>query len=125
MIAMSSQRDSQDDREWDYEEVDKSDRGALEKVINETLLGRPDRPVERQQIQALIRVAAKHAEHELNADSILKDLVETVLQYSFQSQKISSTCLSEMSLEIAQALYDAPATKSRLVVFWNQLREAS
>ena len=122
---MPNQSDPQNNRIWEYKEAAHSDRDALEEVINETLLERSERPIDPQQLEVLRRVASKHAGQELNLQPILVELVDAILKTSFQSPRILSNNSSQMSLEIAHAMYDAPSTRARLVNFWKILVEAS
>jgi hypothetical protein len=102
------------------------DRGFLDQVLNRAFQGgeRPSAEVESATLDELRRIAKTYQGHPLTVEPVAVELVHAVLaRRAIRGEKPESW--QKMLTQVAESLFDDPASKERLEAFWARLCEAS
>ena len=98
------------------------DRALLERVLQETLTDERAREslsgVDRA---ALLEVAACHRNQPLSLDPIVIALIEAMVQTHFGVLSGSAESWRPITAQIGRTLWDDPAARARLELFWHRL----
>jgi len=108
------------------------DRALLERVLQETVTDDGDRePLSGEDKAALLEVAARYRNQPLSLDPIVIALIEAMVRTHFTvlsgavppAARDAVDSWRPITAQVGRALWDDPAARARLEVFWHRLGE--
>ena len=115
------------ERELGAEEpAEMPDPSILDSVIEKTVSQDGfSESLQADELVALFEVARRHGKRPLELEPVVVDLVETIVKLRFKRPGMNSEASRDMVVELANSLFQTPASRQRLDRFWAKLIEAA